>query len=649
MPIAGGDSKEYKVGVKFGLDNKEFTSKLSGMQGMLKGFAATVVAAFTVTKIVGFIKEVTAQAMAQERAIVELNASMRAMGDYSEEASQAIQNYANELQRTIGIEDDVVLSNMAMVKALGHLSNEQLPKAEIAVIGLSEMLRISLDSAARMVGKTLNGTINVLARSGIQIDMTADKEGRLNQIIEASAAGWQIAKEKADTFQGGMIKLTNAWNDFLKMVGNFITSSPTLKYWLSEITDSINGLTDNVNNSTTAMYEFEESLNTILRIGLNVKAFFQGMYGVTKLLAVGFGEVLYAVAELQYYFGHQKWAFTDIYILGEANAKRTKQFLTDAAGVLDKLKESERDVAIAVGDTIEQIEKVADPVEKQNRLWEYYNKLLSSTPYDAVTTGINKIKTSMDDTAESTGNATEKVYELSKAFKTLLKILKDIKDAFASGDIAKLYGWSTSDMEPAERVYSTTFAPGANYGEYGSETQASRYGSDVESKRRKKKAMSFGGGDLAEYGDYAETFFKNIGQIFLDSAYDLGKELGRTGKIGNVISEVFNQLGDYIGQQVSEAISKSWNVGGGFFGPLIGGFFGGIISAFGGGGGGRGSSPTNVVYTFVTNLDQFYRLGTSMPSSYVMSGRGDRFSVDAHARTLDFAFTGYRNGAQFDY
>jgi len=136
-------------------------------------------------------------------------------------------------------------------------------------------------------------------------------------------------------------------------------------------------------------------------------------------------------------------------------------------------------------------------------------------------------------------------------------------------------------------------------------------------------------------------------------------KLGRSivsGNISKTIQNIFNDLGKILEKHISTRITANIG-GGGLFGSIVGAFGGGIIGAgislLGGllGGGKKkmpGSDMNNLSYTFISNWEDFFQFGFTLPSSFVLSGRSDRLAVDPHGRVLDYSFGGWENGEHFD-
>ena len=153
--------------------------------------------------------------------------------------------------------------------------------------------------------------------------------------------------------------------------------------------------------------------------------------------------------------------------------------------------------------------------------------------------------------------------------------------------------------------------------------------------------------------DKADKLSDQLGDALLNGIDGLIRAVA-SGNIGQAIAKLFNQLGNIIAQHVSKMISASIG-GGGMFGSIMGAVGGGIIgmgiSLLGGLFGGEAKMPgrdtSNLNYTYITNWEDFFKFGFTLPASFVLSGRSDLLGVDPHGRVLDQAFGDWEDGGHF--
>jgi len=155
---------------------------------------------------------------------------------------------------------------------------------------------------------------------------------------------------------------------------------------------------------------------------------------------------------------------------------------------------------------------------------------------------------------------------------------------------------------------------------------------------------------LSDAKDGGDKLFADLGNILMEGIRGIVESI-QSGDIGGAIQNLFSMLGNTISTNVSKMIETSIG-GGGMFGSIMGALGGGLVGVgisllgglFGGKDKDRGSEPSKPIYVYDTHWDQYFRLGMTLPSSYVRSGRSDMYNVDPHGRTAD----GWSTGQHFD-
>lgn len=147
-----------------------------------------------------------------------------------------------------------------------------------------------------------------------------------------------------------------------------------------------------------------------------------------------------------------------------------------------------------------------------------------------------------------------------------------------------------------------------------------------------------------------KDMFRSISDTILDAARMLGRSIV-SGDIASALRNIFAMIGNAISEKVSAMITSSIG-GGGLFSSIMGAFGGGIVSGlfglagglFGGGGRGEDASSPVFVSAHISNWEQFFQFGATLPVSFVYSGRGGGYDVDPHGRTME----GFLRGEHFD-
>jgi len=251
-------SVEKNIG---GLKNS-FSSASKAASGIGAAFSALTgpvgIALVAIGSVVATLNKVTSAASEQEDAVNRLNIALKASGDFSEEATKELQDYASELQKVSRVGDEVTLSNLALLKSLAPLTNEGLKQANTAAVNLSAALRIDLESAIRLVGKAANGNIEAFKRYGVEIKKgKTDAETFSNTLQEIGKFG-NVAEKDVQTFSGSISLLGNSFGEILEELGKFVTENTTLNLSIKnsaifflELADSIKDFRQSISDGTS--------------------------------------------------------------------------------------------------------------------------------------------------------------------------------------------------------------------------------------------------------------------------------------------------------------------------------------------------------------------------------------------------------------
>jgi hypothetical protein len=262
------------------------TSAVNGLSSAFKAFGG-IIAALGIgllTRELGRLGQAAiGAAAAQEVANAKFNAALKATGNYTDATSKAVNDLATELQRTIGVSDDAVLSIAGQIEALSHLSGEALPDAIKATVQLSNVIGIDFENAGRLIAKTLASDTNALARYGIEVDTSGTKTDKLAEILEKTSVGMDIAKEKAETYTGTQKILNEIWGEYLEALGNYVVESPGVRDALKLTTIELEEQTKAVRAAQEGTDDFVGSLAII---GQSVAS---DLLGVLQSIGEAFG------------------------------------------------------------------------------------------------------------------------------------------------------------------------------------------------------------------------------------------------------------------------------------------------------------------------------------------------------------------------
>jgi hypothetical protein len=222
--------------VKGGLGDLDKTVKKSSVSMLKAGAAigAAVVAFRTLNKVMNDLQEAY---FVQEQAEASFQAALRATGTEAEVSAQSIFDFASKLQEMTIYGDEAIISATSLLQSLAKLNEDGLKKLIPLMLDFSTGMKLDLNAAMSLVGKTLGSTTNALSRYGITIDMTLSKEEKLAQLTEELQNKFGgMAEAIGDTAYGSTVKLSNAIGDLKEQMGRSIAvGMKPFRQWLTNI------------------------------------------------------------------------------------------------------------------------------------------------------------------------------------------------------------------------------------------------------------------------------------------------------------------------------------------------------------------------------------------------------------------------------
>jgi hypothetical protein len=219
---------------------------------------------------IDFAKESIKAYSEQEDALNKLGQALRASGDFSEEAIADFSDFATELQRTSKFGDEVVLSQLALAKALGA-TNTKAKEIVQAAAELSAVFGGSLEENVAKLGKTLSGEIGRLGQLIPQLkELTAEqlRAGEAAAIINQRFSG--SAASELDTYTGSIIASSNAFSDLQEEIGSVLVDVLRLKdinNFLATVyqtlTDKVLGFRESLSRGNDGFKENEGSITRL--------------------------------------------------------------------------------------------------------------------------------------------------------------------------------------------------------------------------------------------------------------------------------------------------------------------------------------------------------------------------------------------------
>lgn len=259
-------ASKFAVSAEFRADDKASATieKVEGRFSRLSRFLSDrfVITLGDVTQafraLVGGFSSVIEAAETQENAVKSLEAALSGLGPAAASVAEQLQEQASALQQVTRYGDEAIIQQQALLATLG-VQAAQIPLATQATVDLAAALGISLESAARNVGKTVGGFAGELG------EVIPELKGLSTEALQAGA-GIELLAEKfsgraaadAETFAGVIDQLSNAFGDLQEKVGEAVTKN-------REIRDSFQSLTSVLadQGSVDAVANFASAVATL--------------------------------------------------------------------------------------------------------------------------------------------------------------------------------------------------------------------------------------------------------------------------------------------------------------------------------------------------------------------------------------------------
>jgi len=210
---------------------------VSKVSGILKGFGATLLAAFSFQAIKGFFTSSISAFQSQEKAVAKVNQALKSTQNAAGKTSEELQKLASDLQGTTLFADEDILNNAtAQLLTFTNIAGTNFDRTQKVALDLATVLDGDLKSASIQLGKALNdpvANLSALSRSGIQFSesqkqviKSLTESGKLAEAqtvildeLERQYGGQAEAAAEAD---GGLTQLSNAFGDFKEKAGKAI-------------------------------------------------------------------------------------------------------------------------------------------------------------------------------------------------------------------------------------------------------------------------------------------------------------------------------------------------------------------------------------------------------------------------------------------
>lgn len=280
--------------------------------GALKTAAVAAIGVLAGRAVVGFFKDGVDAAIAQENAMSRLAQALSLTGENSEAALAGFKAFADNLEKTTNIADDVVLSQLALAKSFG-LTNQEAQNLVAAAVDLSAATGDDLETSVRNLGKTFAGVTGKLDEQVPALKALTKAQLANGDAIAIVAKRYKGSAAKAlDTYAGALKAAENAFGNFQEAIGEAIVSNPQLIQLFKEISQAFDDLTASVEGAglqetvttvvnavsaaLSALAEFAAGVGIILQTAIEVASrAFSGILTLAEGFADNFTIVFRAI------------------------------------------------------------------------------------------------------------------------------------------------------------------------------------------------------------------------------------------------------------------------------------------------------------------------------------------------------------------
>ncbi|MBN1435679.1 MAG: hypothetical protein JW936_01265 [Sedimentisphaerales bacterium] len=195
---------------------------VGGLTRSLKAALGAAAAYFSLRAVRNFAAGSIAAYNQQEAAVTQLTTSLENLNAAAD--MPRMQDFASDIQAVTTEGDEATLSLMALGASLGHMSGDTLQAATVAALGFSRSLGVDTRTAMTMVAKAAQGNMTTFSRYGIQLDQNMSQQEQFQAILRQGADAFNLVTAEADTHQGRMMQLSNAWGDYKEQIGESIAN-----------------------------------------------------------------------------------------------------------------------------------------------------------------------------------------------------------------------------------------------------------------------------------------------------------------------------------------------------------------------------------------------------------------------------------------
>jgi len=288
------NAKKTIRGIDTSIDKLNKTTEQTTRQteSLWKSFAkGAIVTAATIKAfqlMVDTLKQSIDAYVQQEKADKMLAAAIESTGQSVDLLLPKYKALASSIQKQTILGDEVVEGYIAMAINMG-VTADNMDKVIKGAIGLSKVFKIDMNMAIRAVVAAMEGNTSLLTRYIPQLRTVKSEAEKVAIVQKGMAQGWKQATAEADTLEGRLKQMKNAYGDLQEALIKGITGTTNFKdaivkitHWIEDHQQDIQQLGQAIGQmlQTTAeavevLWKFKEALAGVAAI--------VGMIKFTKL------------------------------------------------------------------------------------------------------------------------------------------------------------------------------------------------------------------------------------------------------------------------------------------------------------------------------------------------------------------------------
>lgn len=187
--------------------------------------------------VINPIRDITKAAIEQEKSEKLLADALRARGRYTDALLQKNIDFASSMQKITVFGDEQVLQTQRLLVQYG-IEQTKIEGVTKAIADFASAKKVDLFTATELVGKSIISSTNALSRYGLVVEGAANSTQRAESAISAIAKVFGgAAASEAQSFEGRLKVLSNAWQDVIKNVGLYLIKNPLVIKAIQALTD----------------------------------------------------------------------------------------------------------------------------------------------------------------------------------------------------------------------------------------------------------------------------------------------------------------------------------------------------------------------------------------------------------------------------